>query len=294
MNIAGNDTALVQAVGRKRGKNMDYRLLATDLDGTLLNSKKEISMGNINAINHALDSGKHVVFSTGRALGEVTHLMSLVPKMRYILCESGALIYDWERQKILEQHTIQPDTARTILEYAAPKDIFIQIMIEGQTLLPKDCIGRLEHYHNEYLGEHFKQTAVFVDSPVDVCRERGWVAEKICLYHPTPELREQSRRELAGMGLDCVMAFSEITSLEITPLGIDKGNALRGLCELLGIGIEQTIAVGDSPNDTASLLTAGLPVAVKNASEDIIAICREVVADNESDGVKEAIERFLL
>ena len=90
------------------------------------------------------------------------------------------------------------------------------------------------------------------------------------------------------------MAFSEKTSLEITPAGIDKGTALKKLCDLLDMDIQQVIAVGDAPNDHAILETAGLAVAMGNAIDSVRQLCQTVVADNDHHGVKEAIDRYLL
>ena len=94
--------------------------------------------------------------------------------------------------------------------------------------------------------------------------------------------------------LPVTMVFSEKTSLEITPAGVDKGTALKKLCELLDMDIQQVIAVGDAPNDHAILETAGLAVAMGNAIESVKQLCHAVVADNDHHGVKEAIERYLL
>lgn len=94
---------------------MEYRLLATDLDGTLLNAKKEISSENVMAINRALDMGKQVIFSTGRALGEVKQFFPLFPQMRYVLCESGGLLYDWQEQRVIKQTSARPELTRAVL-----------------------------------------------------------------------------------------------------------------------------------------------------------------------------------
>ena len=91
---------------------MEYRLLATDLDGTLLNAKKEISFENVVAINRALDMGKQVIFSTGRALGEVKQFFPLFPQMRYVLCESGGLLYAWQGERGIFSACYQQTSAR--------------------------------------------------------------------------------------------------------------------------------------------------------------------------------------
>lgn len=270
---------------------MEYQLLATDLDGTLLNAKKEISSENIKAINCALEMGKQVIFSTGRALGEVEQFFPLFPTMRYVLCESGGLLYDWQEQRVISRQVLDPAITQEVLRYAQPRDIMIQVMMEGESVISKKSIARLEHYRNEYLREHFCHHVRLVDNVIDYCQSGEYLVEKICLYHPDTTARVQTLEQLRH--LDLTAAFSERTSLELTPIGVDKGNGLRKLCEEIHIPLEQVIAVGDAPNDLAVLQTAGLALAVDNASEEVKQVCHAVVADNEHNGVKEAIEHWL-
>lgn len=270
---------------------MEYRLLATDLDGTLLNAKKEISFENVVAINRALDMGKQVIFSTGRALGEVKQFFPLFPQMRYVLCESGGLLYDWQEQRVISRQVLAPDITRAVLHYAQPRDIMIQIMTNGESVISENSIAVLEHYRNEYLREHFLHHVRLVEDIAAYCKEHAYLAEKICLYHPDTTARVQSLQQLEQ--LEVTAAFSERTSLELTPIGVDKGKGLCKLCKELHIPLEQVIAIGDAPNDLAVLQTAGLAIAVDNASEEIKQVCHAVVADNEHNGVKEAIENWL-
>lgn len=271
---------------------MDYQLLATDMDGTLLNEKKEISTENEKAINHALEMGKNVIFSTGRSLSETQPYFAAFPKMRYLLCESGALLYDMRQHKILNREIIQPSVTEKILEYTVGRDVFLQIMLEGKSIFQEGILSQLEHYQNDHLREVFRDTGTFCPDVIAYCREYGWQAEKICIYHASPEQRDITLQHLRHLPI--TMAFSEKTSLEITPAGVNKGTALKKLCEQLDIDIQQVIAVGDAPNDYAILKIAGLAVAMGNAVDSVRQICQTVVADNEHHGVKEAIERYLL
>ncbi len=271
---------------------MEYQLLATDMDGTLLNEKKKISAENQEAVNRALDMGKDVIFSTGRSLSETEPYFAAFPKMRYLLCESGALLYDIRQQKILDRQMIQPSVAEEILTYTTGRDVLLQIMMKGKSMFEDGMLERLQDYQNDHLRELFRDTGTFCPNVIAYCREHGWQAEKICIYHSSPEEREITLQHLQH--LPVTMAFSEKTSLEITPAGIDKGTALKKLCDLLDMDIQQVIAVGDAPNDHAILETAGLAVAMGNAIDSVRQLCQTVVADNDHHGVKEAIDRYLL
>ena len=271
---------------------MEYQLLATDMDGTLLNEKKEISAENQEAVNRALDMGKDVIFSTGRSLSQTKPYFTAFPKMRYLLCESGALLYDISQQKILDREMLQPSVAEEILTYTTGRDVLLQIMMEGKSMFEDGMLERLRYYQNDHLRELFHDTGTFCPDFIAYCREHGWKAEKICIYHSSPEERELNLQHLQH--LPVTMVFSEKTSLEITPAGVDKGTALKKLCELLDMDIQQVIAVGDAPNDHAILETAGLAVAMGNAIDSVRQLCQTVVADNDHHGVKEAIDRYLL
>ena len=271
---------------------MGYQLLAADMDGTLLNSEKTISEENRAAINRALALGKQVVFSTGRCRAELEKFFALFPRMRYVLGESGAWIYDLQEQRTIRQMTLPQDTARRILEYAAQRDIMIQALVDGRAIMRKADVAQLSHFHMAHYETHFRSTGVLVDDVCAVCRQADWRLEKICLYHTTAQARARTRD--AVQALPVTPVFSEETSLELTPIGADKGAGLAVLCAHLGIPLAQTIAVGDSFNDLTILQTAGLAVAMGNAAAEIRAACDVTVADNDSHGVRQAIETYLL
>ncbi|MDO4473855.1 MAG: HAD family hydrolase [Eubacteriales bacterium] len=271
---------------------MTYQLLATDIDGTLLNDKKEIPVENINAINHALDIGKTVVISSGRCVDECRHLFRAFPKMQYAICESGAYIYDIQNDQCIYSKQIDTATVETILNYIRTKDVMIQAMGHKHMVVSKKDMDQAEHFHIAQYRYHFQDNGSLVEDTFEFCKENNWYAEKICLYHTDAAEREITKKQFES--LPVTLAYSEETSLEVSPLGIDKGNGLRILCEHLGIPLEQTIAVGDSYNDLQILKNCGLSVAVSNARDEIKEICDVIVADNNHAGVKEAIETYLL
>lgn len=271
---------------------MTYQLLATDIDGTLLNDQKEIPVENVNAINHALDIGKTVVISSGRCVDECRDLFRFFPKMQYAICESGACIYDIQNDQCIYLKPIDPAAVETILNYIRTKDVMIQALGNRHMVVSKKDIEHAEHFHIAQYRYHFHENGSIVEDTYEFCRENNWYAEKICLYHTDESSREITKRQLES--LPVALAFSEETSLEISPIGIDKGHGLQILCSHLGIPIEQTIAVGDSYNDLQILERCGLSVAVANARDEVKEICDVIVTDNNHAGVKEAIDTYLI
>lgn len=271
---------------------MEYKLLATDMDGTLLGDDKQISKENIDAINQALNAGKEIVFSSGRSIVELEEFFHYFPKMRYCISVSGACVYDYQKKKSLFSKYIDGNAVKDILDYAKDKDIMIQVMNQGKMYISRSDFNNLDDFHIGQYRNHFYRNAEMVDDIYEWCKSNHWVSDKICLYHKNPEEREITKDNLEQYPL--ALVYSEKTSLEISPFGIDKGVGLTKLCEYLNIPIQETIAVGDSYNDTEVLSACGLSVAMANARKEILSLCEEQVADNNHNGVKEAIDRFLL
>lgn len=271
---------------------MSYELLAADMDGTLLNSRKELSAENAEAIRAALECGKQVVFATGRCIGELEAFLGMFEKMRYVLCESGACVYDWMEKRAIYAKRFEAPVAREIVEYVRGRDIMPQILLDNRSVMNERDMERLEHFRMKHYLGHFLRTGALVRDAYAECAQRGYRPEKICLYHTSPESRAETARALEH--LPVVMALAEETSLELSPIGVDKGTSLERLCTHLGLPLARTIAVGDSFNDLSMLQKAGLAVAVDNAVAEVKEVCQASVASCDQHGVREAIERFLL
>lgn len=92
-----------------------YKLIAFDMDGTLLNSEKRISERTLEAVNRAFDAGKEVILSTGRCVAELREYFKRIPGLRYVVCSSGAILYDVKEEKILYSNSISIELAEKIL-----------------------------------------------------------------------------------------------------------------------------------------------------------------------------------
>lgn len=271
-----------------------YQILAVDMDGTLLNSKKVISKKNIDAINKAYSLGKIVVISTGRSVGELWDFFPLFPQMRYCISESGSCLYDIKAHRAIHQMVIDKDAVEKVVSYARVRDIMPQIYINGEATVTRRQLDNMDHYQMGHYKNHFRTCTDIVDNAFDECERMGYYAEKICLYHTDNDARNVTLDYVNSLNLNITKAFSEFTSLEVTPVGADKGSALEILCRKLNIPIEETIGMGDSENDLTILDKAGLAVAVENAA-DIVKRSADVISkSNDENGVAEIIEKYLL
>lgn len=269
-----------------------YQLLATDMDGTLLNKNHEISHKNRESIRFAFSKGKQVVFCSGRCAAELRPYIEQFPEMRYAVTESGACVYDFWENIGMNRCSFDPMIAKCILEYAKGRDILIQAVIKDQGTIPVQALQRLEYYHLSQYQDFFKTLARHVEDVFTYCAEQNWKMDKICLYHSTISGRDKTASALSQ--LPVTMAFAEETGIEISPLGIDKSVGLSFLCDYLDIPMEQVIMVGDSFNDLGALEKAGLPVLVANARVEIRSRFSTMVANCDNSGVAEAIMSFLM
>ena len=250
---------------------MGYELIGLDMDGTLLNSEKKINSGVILAIKEAIENGKHISLSSGRALAEIEEYREQLKDMEYAILESGALVYNL---KIKD------------------KDVFIHLISKGRSISPKRLIPQMEKYHMGIYIPLYERVCTKVEDTVTFHNEDKQGIEKINLFHTCPQDREDTRKKLQGLPI--VMLNAEDTSLEISPLGVTKGYGLKKLCKHLNIEVEQSIVVGDADNDLDVLKTAGLAVAMGNANANVKKIADVEVMDNDHDGVAEAIYKYLL
>lgn len=278
----------------RKGKKMkDYKLIALDMDGTLLNSRKEISKKTKEMIRRAATEGKHVVLSTGRGVAELTEYLEQLPEMRYLDCTSGAVIYDCREQKAIARNPIRTEDMRKILDLARERDLMVHFL-STESIVEQKKFEVIEEYQMGLYRPLFAHAARKCKDIYRLFEEEQIQVGKCNLYHRSPEDRLVTEERLKKMGLSVSVVHSEIASLEITAAGVNKGTGLLALCEHLGISVEETIAVGDADNDREVLEAAGLSVAMENASDRIRKLADVTVADCDHDGCAEAIEKYLL
>lgn len=268
-----------------------YKLIAFDMDGTLLNSKKEIRKETLKAIDKAFDAGKEVILCTGRCIAELKDYIGQIPRLRYVVGTSGALVYDVKENNEIYMQAISIEQVHEILEVAKTVDAMPHILTHESIVAGKD-FENMEHFDMKIYIPLFDRAATKVEDIFRYYNEHEMPVAKLNLYHVSPKEREKSKEKLKDM--DLVLADAERTSVEISASGTTKGTGLEQLCKYLGITMDDVIAVGDADNDIDVLRKAGLSIAMGNANETVKSICDVIVSDCDSDGCVEAIERYLL
>mgnify|MGYP000382215041 CR=1 FL=1 len=270
-----------------------YQLIALDIDGTLLNSEKEITPDTEAMVHRAFRAGKQVVLSTGRSFAELEEILQHFPEMRYGICESGALVFDRELEQPIAVHPIPLDIVCQAAEIARQRDVLIHIFQKGRPVISRHQMEQLDAYQIPYFRSMFQRYSLQVTDALDYCLALPAPPSKKSICITT---RPRSARSPSPCSLTCLWSWwtPRKTSLELSATQVDKGRGLRELCAHLNIPVETTIAVGDSFNDAAILRAAGLAVGMGNAAEPVRRLCDVIVRDCDHDGVAEAIRTHLL
>ncbi|MDO5445589.1 MAG: Cof-type HAD-IIB family hydrolase [Eubacteriales bacterium] len=271
----------------------NYCLIALDMDGTLLNSRKQISGKNLQAISSAVKAGKTVCLCTGRNIPEIEEYFPVLPDVRYIIGDSGVFVFDIFENRYVYSSPMDTDIAVEIFQRTkqSGEDVMLQIHSD-RAIVQANQIPLMELYNMRVYQPLYERISFTVDDLFSYFLSAPFSPNKINFYCKDPAQRERIRQILDG--IDVEFKHVEGQSLECIPRGRTKGTGLNKLCELLSIPRDAAIAVGDADNDAEMLEAAGLAIAVGNANDTIRRMADVIVADNDHDGCAEAIEKYLL
>ncbi|WP_141680443.1 MULTISPECIES: Cof-type HAD-IIB family hydrolase [Bacillales] len=246
----------------------DYKLLALDMDGTLLNEQSEISAENAEWIQKALDAGVIVIFSTGRGFRSALPFAEQLKLETPMITVNGSEI--WHRPHVLHKRT----------HLSA---VYVQRLHEL-------ALAHGEPWFWAYTADEIYNKEKWI-SPAGDYASHHWL--KFGYYTEDDSIREKLLAEVQSWGA-LEITNSSPHNLELNPLGVSKASALQELCGLLNIEMSQVIAVGDSLNDIAAIREAGLGVAMGNAQEAVKEAADFITFTNNEHGVAEVIKRYVL
>lgn len=268
-----------------------YRLIALDIDGTLLNSRKEVAPDTLRAVRRAAEAGIAVVFCTGRAVSELEEFYPLLPEIRYAVFASGSGLYDIQKREAFSLRGIPRAQAEEIMALAATKDMMPQIVLADRDVIQSSHMDNLDHYHMGIYRPLYQRAMTLTPDIFAFFRACRDEILKINMYHADRLERIRTRAQLEHLRMEKV--YSEVSSLECSALGVNKGTGLLRLCDALGIDRAASAAVGDAENDIPMLQTAGLGIAMGNGTDAVKNAADRVAADMDHGGCAEAINLVL-
>lgn len=262
------------------------KLVVVDLDGTLLNTKYEVSKRNYAALKKAIEQGVQVVLATGKtryAAREIIEKLNLTTPGIYL---QGLAIHEGDGT-IRHQQTLDPMLARQVITFAEDRGYTI-IAYTAKSILIRSAVSYVEEFTK------FHEAAPEVVGPLQNILDDMPINKLIATGDPQriKALRWQLNMQLNGSVR--LMQTHLPHMLEVLPPGASKGVALRTLLREMDIATQDVLVIGDAENDIEMLQLAGIGVAVGNADEKTQAAADYVVGSNDDDGVAEALERFVL
>lgn len=270
----------------------EYKLIALDMDGTLLNSRLELSAGNREAVHAAHRSGKHVVLCTGRCMAEIKETLQILPEIRYLVCENGSCVYDVAEDRILHAAPVPAQEILFILNLLRGEDAVIQAFHDNRAYFNQPNGEWAEDFSVGVYRDIFDRTAIWDPLLFERFESRPFQIEKINLYFRDAETQRRMHQILSARPLKLADSIGHM--IEAVSVRADKGIGLEKLCKHLGVPMEKAIAVGDSMNDIEVLKAAGFSAAMGNACAEAKAAADYITADCDHDGVAQVIEEILM
>lgn len=270
------------------------KLVTMDLDGTLLNDKKQISEHTREVLSEAARRGVHIVPATGRIFKAIPDFIRDIEGIRYAICCNGATIYDAWEDKIIYKNHIPKETVLTLIRALAQCNCTRDIYRNGQGYMEEKFYNHLEDF--DIKGQQkdlILRTRQKIDDLEAYVEESSDGIEKVSAFFGDLEERKRVMKELDGLGIASVSS-ALFNNIEITQIGCDKGDGITQLAKYLSIPMEETMACGDAANDTYMIKAAGFGVVMENGMDELKEMADFVTKSNEEDGVAYAIERFVL
>ncbi len=255
----------------------------TDLDGTLLNDRKEIAPEDMTAIDEFRRGGGIFTVATGRGYAMAR---SIIDKLRIdVPCVifNGAAVYDFKAEKFL-WHSSMPDCAVDYIKILAEKfpDIGIEILHEKNVYVTNNNQTVVEHMALESLVPTYMS--------VDDVPKENWL--KVLIAYPPENIGKIIEFTQSNCNKSVNWVHSSPMYYEMLPEGISKGSGYKRLLELGGFGDRFTVAAGDFGNDYDMVRTADFGVAVANAQDAVKSVAKLIVGDNNGAPISEIIKHI--
>jgi Cof subfamily protein (haloacid dehalogenase superfamily) len=277
---------------------MKYRMLVADMDGTVLDSRHEVSQGTIEALRRLDEAGCRVVLATGRNYRTALPVAQRIGLDRPLICLNGGLVKHPRDHRTLDIRTLPAATARGLAEtlLASGADAFAFVdgyggkhdfaYIPGASPSPEAA-----RFLKSYSGLHVETDLDGADEMFARCIEVGTIADKGTLRRCADAVRARFDSHVHQMVI--YAPNFDLWLLEAFAAGVNKWTAAQRLAAQWGIGTEAVAAVGDDINDIQMVSGAGLGIAMGNAAEAVRAAARRVAPSNDQGGMETVVQWLL-
>ena len=278
----------------------DIRIIALDLDGTLLDSQKRLSAENRAALEAAAAKGVHIVPTTGRFFGMMPEAVRELPFVRYAITVNGAQVYDRATDTAIVREEIPLARALEIMRILDRHDVIYDCYRLNWGWMSAALQEKAEAYatdvHYLKMIREFRRPVPDLKAHLQETAAEGDVQKVMLFTRNTPDGKDEAdaiRAEVSAAFPEIKITASTWNNLEFNIASANKGNSLRRFAEHLGFTLENCMALGDGLNDLSMIELAGLGVAMANAHPRVLEAADHVTASNDEDGVARAIRTFV-
>lgn len=289
-----------------------YKLMAIDLDGTLLNSLGEVSEETRLALKKAKEQGTEIVLASGRPISSTESLAIELGVDNFLISGNGAAVYDIKNQKILYDRFLSKEQVLNIAKMCEENSFFYNVYTEDEVIASslnynvlfyhKENVKKIEERRThinvvQNIAEYIEQSGKEKFLKITVCDESQFIFNSI--MKRLKAIEGIDVLEVAYMSKKKIKSGTEDIDIqyyytEITNENVNKWTAIEFLLDKLNITKEEVIAIGDNVNDKEMIEEAGLGVVMGNSNPKMKEIADKIVADNNSEGVLEAINKYVL
>lgn len=288
-----------------------YKLVAIDLDGTMLNSYGIVTENTKKVIEKVQNKGIEVIIASGRPIDSVKTIAKEIKSNNYFISGNGALLYDIRKNDILYENTLKKSKTLDIIKICEENSIYYNIYTEKE-IIAKNLNYNVLYYHKENLNkeEENKTHINIVENVYEYIENHDEKILKItiCDSHQTifnsimrklKEIEDIEVLEVSHMSRKMIRQGTEEIPIEyfyteISAKNVDKWGAIEVLMEKKGITAQEVITIGDNFNDKKMIENAGMGIAMGGSSPQITEIADYITTGNDEEGVAQALISILL
>ncbi len=287
-----------------------YKLVAIDLDGTMLDSYGMVTENTKNTIKKVEEQGVEVVIASGRPIDSIKTIAREIESKNYFIAGNGAIVYDVKKDEIIYEKTMSKEKVLEIIKICEENSISYNVYTE-QEILATSLKYNVLYYHKENLKkEESQRTKINIVNDmyeyiknkedarflkITICDESKSVFNSI--IRKLKEINNIEILDVSHMARKTIVQGTEEYPVsyyytEISTNDVDKWNAIEFLIEKLNIKKEEVMAIGDNANDKMMIEKSGLGIAMKQSAPNIIDVADEVTEGNNEDGVAKILQKY--
>lgn len=288
-----------------------YKLVAVDLDGTMLNTYGIVTENTKKVVKEAIEKGTEVIIASGRPIDSIKAIASEIGSNKYFIAGNGAIIYDIKKDEIIYEKYLKKETILRIIKICEENSIHYNIYTE-KMIIAKNLKYNVLYYHKENLKkEENKKTTINIVKDVyeyvknmkeekitklTICDEQQYILNSI--IRKIKDIEEIQIMNVSHMSRKTIKQGTEEFEIkyyytEVSLKDVNKWTAIERLMKILNLQREEIIAIGDNVNDKEMVEEAGLGIVMKGSTPAVVEVADYITEGNDEEGVANAMLKFL-